>query len=263
MSDAAPAPRTPQDFAEERSHRDAVVSSETARATAQAAILINGGAATAILAYLAKDGLEPFVLHRVSWCILGYGLGVVFAACMMFSTIRSLDYYNVRWRDIAFPDGSFKDSPADPTARSKAYRWWQYGQWCFALTMFAFIASSLAVAWTLANSLPQHSPIEKQSASYHSTYNIDEVQPLIECGTTMTVQECTEQLRRIAGTSRIVLVVLDHDVRHGGQEQLQLPPCKSGAATCKPWERAWNADVFKAEPDTKSPPVGASSQPKP
>ena len=105
-----PAPRTPRDFAEERSHRDAVVSNETIRATAQAAILINGGAATAILAYLAKNGLDPFVLHQMSWCLVVYGVGVVFGACMMFCAIRSLDYYNVRWRNLAFPD-EFPDIP--------------------------------------------------------------------------------------------------------------------------------------------------------
>jgi hypothetical protein len=39
-----------QKFAVDRSHRDAESSNATARATAQAAILINGGAATAVLA---------------------------------------------------------------------------------------------------------------------------------------------------------------------------------------------------------------------
>jgi hypothetical protein len=97
MAEPTPTPRTPRDFAEERSHRDAVVSNETIRATAQAVILINGGAATAILAYLAKNGLDPFVLHQMSWCLAVYGVGVVFGACMMFCAIRSLDFYNVRW----------------------------------------------------------------------------------------------------------------------------------------------------------------------
>jgi hypothetical protein len=153
MTEHSATPRTPQDFAEERSHRDAVVSNETGRATAQAAILINGGAATAVLAYLAKDRLDPSVLHWVSWCLVGYGVGVVLGASMMFCMIRALDYYNVRWRDLALP-GSFPDSPADPTARTKAYRWWQAAHWCFALSMFSFITSSGVVAWTLASSTP-------------------------------------------------------------------------------------------------------------
>jgi hypothetical protein len=154
MSDPVPTPRTPREFAEERSHRDAAASNETGRATAQAAILIKGGAATAVLAYLSKNGLDPSVLHTASWCLIGYGFGVIFGATMMFCMIRMLDYYNVRWRDLAHPDGSFPDSPADPHARAKAYRWWRFGLWCFGFAMFAFIASSTVVAWTLAHSKP-------------------------------------------------------------------------------------------------------------
>jgi hypothetical protein len=73
---------------------------------------------------------------------------------MMFCTIKALDYYSVRWRDLVFPDG-LVDSHADPKARSKAYSWWKRSHWCFALAMFAFIASSFVVACTLAHSTPQ------------------------------------------------------------------------------------------------------------
>src|SRR5258708_12070747 len=133
MSDPAPTPRTPRDFAEERSHRDAAASNETGRATAQAAILINGGAATAVLAYLSKNGLDHFVLHTASWCLIGYGSGVIFGATMMFCMMRMLDYYNVRCRALSHPDGSFPDSPADPHASANAHR-------CspFILCRFAF-----------------------------------------------------------------------------------------------------------------------------
>jgi hypothetical protein len=45
MSDDFDSDMQRRKFAEERSHKDAAVSNETGRATAQAAILINGGAA--------------------------------------------------------------------------------------------------------------------------------------------------------------------------------------------------------------------------
>src|SRR4051812_8994365 len=53
------------DFAAERSHRNSQVSNEHSRATAQAAIFINGGAATAVLAFLAKDKIDPFALRMI------------------------------------------------------------------------------------------------------------------------------------------------------------------------------------------------------
>jgi hypothetical protein len=55
-----------QAFAVERSHRDSASSNETARATAQAAILINGGAATAVLAFLAKGALPQSVFQTAA-----------------------------------------------------------------------------------------------------------------------------------------------------------------------------------------------------
>jgi hypothetical protein len=42
-----------REFAVRRSHLDAQISNENLRATGQAMILINGGAATAILAFLS------------------------------------------------------------------------------------------------------------------------------------------------------------------------------------------------------------------
>jgi hypothetical protein len=66
-----------QEFAQERSHQDANASNDTGRAAAQAAILINGGAATAVLAYLSKSGINPIIFQRTSLCIAIYGVGVI------------------------------------------------------------------------------------------------------------------------------------------------------------------------------------------
>jgi hypothetical protein len=55
------APYGSSKYAEERSQQDSRISNENARAAAQSAVLVNGGAATAVLAFLAKDKIDP---HR-------------------------------------------------------------------------------------------------------------------------------------------------------------------------------------------------------
>ena len=160
----APLARSIESFAEARSHRDAEASNETGRATAQAAILINGGAATAVLAYLSKDTLDAVTLRWVPLSLAGYGLGVLFGAVMLFFIKHALDAYNVRWRLIAFPTSGENEE----LQRRVAYARWLNAHRCFAASMFFFIASSLLMAWTLAHlpaagSKPSQSPPAKNT----------------------------------------------------------------------------------------------------
>jgi hypothetical protein len=127
-----------------------VVSSETSRAAAQVAILINGGAATAVIAFLARGKLDPSILRWLSGCLGGYELGVALGSLMIFSIVKSLDYYSVRWRDFAHPIGSFPDSTPIKNPRRKANRWRLLAHWCFGLSMISFIASSCVATWVLA-----------------------------------------------------------------------------------------------------------------
>jgi hypothetical protein len=137
-------------FAVERSHRDAASSNETARSTAQAVILINGGAATAVLAFLAKGDLPGSVLHTAAFCLALYAVGVLAGACMMFCTVRSLDYYALRWRLEANPEQG-----ADATkSRALGQQWWKYMKRCFYVSAAAFIMSSLALAVALYAATP-------------------------------------------------------------------------------------------------------------
>ena len=64
-------------FDEERAHRDFDASLEAGRAASQAAILINGGAATALLAYLAGKAGVPIAQA-------GVPVGIIRAACLAF-----------------------------------------------------------------------------------------------------------------------------------------------------------------------------------
>jgi hypothetical protein len=89
--------KLPSGFAEERSHKASQTSNEHSRAAAQACLLINGGAATAVLAYLAKDKIDPTLFNILPGALLLYSLGVASAACMLFFATEALDEYNKFW----------------------------------------------------------------------------------------------------------------------------------------------------------------------
>jgi len=137
-------------FAVERSHKDADKSNETIRATAQAAILINGGAATAILAFLSKEGIDPTVYQAAPVSLLGYALGVAAGFFAMYCSVRSLDEYQMRWRLEAYPEPG---RSAD-THRDKAYVWWRRMRDCFFVSMLGFVLGSGSIALAICNSVP-------------------------------------------------------------------------------------------------------------
>jgi len=148
-------------FAEERSHRDSQASNENVRAAAQASILINGGAATAILAYLSKDKLDPSVLQEVSWCLVGYSLGVLAAAAMMMGMMRYTDWYHFYWRLTAHPEPG-----RDPNKiRKKAGLWLKITIGCFIFSMFWFVASTFGAAWSLYRSHPPQQIVSQPEQS--------------------------------------------------------------------------------------------------
>jgi hypothetical protein len=145
MSDQRNSDVARQDFAVERSHRDSASSNETARATAQAVILIGGGAATAVLAFLAKGGLPQTVFRTAAVCLGLYAAGVVLGACMMFCTVRSLDYYALRWRLEAHPiDGA--DAMKN---RELGEAWWRWMKRCFYASIAIFMLSTVTLAVVL------------------------------------------------------------------------------------------------------------------
>ena len=72
----------------ERSKTLSQTANEHSRAGAQACILINGGAATAVIAYLAKDKIDPAIVPDVTYSLAGYAVGVFAAAVMLlFATL--------------------------------------------------------------------------------------------------------------------------------------------------------------------------------
>jgi hypothetical protein len=132
-------------FAEERSHKDAGYSNENTRATGQAAILINGGAATAILAFLAKDKLDLNLMRVASLCLVLYAAGVSAGALMIFASARTLDLDSVYWRLRAHPEAG--KELRDVSRRTN--NWWVTSHWSFYASIGAFGVASMTIALAL------------------------------------------------------------------------------------------------------------------
>lgn len=134
-----------QKFAVNRSHKDAESSNASARSTAQAAILINGGAATAVLAFLAKGDLDSSIFQTASVCLAVYAIGVVAGAGMMYCAVRALDFYSAYWRLEVHPE---PDRSARVN-RQLGVKWWKRMRHCFWASMIAFAISSGSLATVL------------------------------------------------------------------------------------------------------------------
>ncbi len=91
-------------LARERSHQDAKATNDFARAMAQAAILINGGAATALLALASKHD-QATVSKCALWFLVGglaaYAAGIASGAVMVFFLHRSAQKWTIVWEGQA------------------------------------------------------------------------------------------------------------------------------------------------------------------
>jgi hypothetical protein len=65
-------------FATERSNNAAKAANENSRPMAQYALLIDGAAASAVIAFLSKDKIDPTILAAAPWALCLYAAGAVF-----------------------------------------------------------------------------------------------------------------------------------------------------------------------------------------
>jgi hypothetical protein len=137
----APSLTARQKQAPDRATRDIQGAIEGARAATQAAILINGGAATAILAYLSKDGrTPPSILTAASYSLMAYALGVFFAALSVWCSTQAAANFGYQWEAIMD-----NDSYAEKF-KEKGDRWLLGHHTTFALSILFFIGSSIWIA---------------------------------------------------------------------------------------------------------------------
>lgn len=129
-------------FAVDRSHKASEIAYDLCKVTAQACLLINGGAATAVIALLSKEKLNPGLLSTIPASLVLYGLGVFFSAAMMFSTMMNADYWNYHcYYTIYEQNSKYAESSATVADR------WHHGiYWGFGLAVICFLAASGVLA---------------------------------------------------------------------------------------------------------------------
>jgi hypothetical protein len=136
------------EFAKERSHDTAKAANENSRPMAQYALLINGAAASAIIAFLSKDKIDPEVLRMAPWSLIAYAFGVVAGVIGMFCMTESLDCFSHAWRFRAL------GQPGDARQKVLGDRWW----WAVRVGVFAsiacFVFGSVVFAYGLLNRMP-------------------------------------------------------------------------------------------------------------
>lgn len=134
-----------REFAIRRSVNAAVQANENSRPMAQAALLINGAAASAIIAFLTKDRIDSTLFEAIPWALTAYAIGVVSAAVAMYFMSEALDYWNCYWELIA-RDAEKKEVEEQEKA---ALRSWVPVRIAFSLAIFCFLAGSGILACAL------------------------------------------------------------------------------------------------------------------
>jgi hypothetical protein len=135
------------DFAEARSHEAVKISYDFGKAAAQAGLIINGGAATAVIALLAKDKVDPAIFKTVPWCLTIYALGVTASAIMMYCAMMHADKWNFYWYYLAYT----ADTPSAVESEKKANYWQNKLRVSFVVAMASFFIASIILAVAMAN----------------------------------------------------------------------------------------------------------------
>jgi hypothetical protein len=141
---------TPREkLAADRAERDLQTSGETARAAAQAAVLINGGAATAILAYLSKDAHTPSnVLRAGAIALAVYAIGVAWGAWSMWCSSQASAEWGYRWESVLD-----HDPVGEQQFTASAESWLFRHRGSMGLSILLFIGSSCWIALAFFKSI--------------------------------------------------------------------------------------------------------------
>jgi uncharacterized membrane protein len=140
---------------------DMQASNETARNAAQYAILINGGAATAILSFLSKSpspastGALPVAalsqLGNAAACsLVGYAAGVCCAAMSMWCSSQASANYGLRWESFLDDTKTLDYRTTDQKKfLDKGESWVRWHRNSFAASILLFLVSTAIMAWAL------------------------------------------------------------------------------------------------------------------
>jgi hypothetical protein len=141
---------TKEEFAQSRSIEDSKAAYDLCKTIAQYCLLINGGAATAVVALLAKDKPDQSLLIFVPWGLAGYALGVVVSAFMLYCVMMMADGWNDHWYYLSYELDQVKADDAETSAN----KWQKRMNNTFGFAIACFAISCGVVAYGMAKVTP-------------------------------------------------------------------------------------------------------------
>jgi hypothetical protein len=131
----------------DRSNQDAEQSNEHLRSAAQATILINGGAATAVLAFISasigKDKFDAQLIASAGHAIMAYAVGVACSPFVIWFMNIALKHWNQSWQQVLKDPGS---EVVGTKEHKLAVPWYKLAN----LFLFGAIASFVWGSWILS-----------------------------------------------------------------------------------------------------------------
>ena len=124
----------------ERSLQDAKTWDDLAGRAARTTILINGAAATALLAYAASNSTVSIGFRMLSWALSAYALGVFWGALMTIFLCFAIE----GWMNFYLPETT---PPESAIHNVRASMWWKGSLICFGTGMACFVLGCWLVAF--------------------------------------------------------------------------------------------------------------------
>jgi hypothetical protein len=112
--------------------------------------LINGGAATAVIAFLAKEHVDPIVYKLVPWCLAAYAAGVLASSIALFCEMMNADYWNYYWYFRSYE----RDNKAADNCEIIADHWHVGYFFAFSAAILAFLLGSRLMVCALLQITP-------------------------------------------------------------------------------------------------------------
>jgi hypothetical protein len=138
------------EFATARSHEASKASYDLCKSIAQACLLINGGAATAVVALLAKDRVDVALLTYIPWGLVAYAFGVGVSAFMLYSVMMTADNWNFFWYHSSYAFDAEQAEASEKLARS----WQKWMNNTFGFAIGCFFIGSIVVAFGMSRVAP-------------------------------------------------------------------------------------------------------------
>jgi hypothetical protein len=136
-------------LARERSHEDARQTVATNRMLVQSLVLINGGAATAVLAFYGAHNASGSGKSAALWAIILYCLGVFTAIFGGLYVRRTTQEWSSFWELKSYPDMAGQEEMMEAHRRQAV----RSKRWSTGLLVFSevfFLVASLCLAMAMA-----------------------------------------------------------------------------------------------------------------